>query len=164
MFSVGSVTEADVQPPAVFESVTARVSVLPDVGSELLTVSDAAAVVSAAPAYEVGNGSLDVVGLSVRQSCLRMDSEDTCPALQDERSVMSFLVRPAAVLISIFFYYTMNVVMMDSHQGCVFVGPWSVTCQLPRHGETDMFLLWWIVSPVAREMEIPRARHRMCGK
>ena len=54
------------------ESVTARVSVLPDVGSELPTV------------YEVGNGALDEVGLSAGQSCFRMDSEDTLPALQDE--------------------------------------------------------------------------------
>ena len=71
------------------ESVTARVSVLPML--ELPTV------------YEVGNGALDEVGLSAGQSCFRMDSEDTLPALQDERSVMSFLVRPAAVLISQFF-------------------------------------------------------------
>ena len=67
------------------ESDTARVSVLPDVGSELPTVY-------------VGNGALDVVGLGVGPSCLRMDSEETLPALQDERSVMSFLVWPAAVL------------------------------------------------------------------
>ena len=79
-------------PLAVVESVTARMSVLPDVGSELPTV------------YEVGNGPLDEVGLSVGQSCFRMDSEDTLPALQDERSVMSILVRPAAVLISQFFF------------------------------------------------------------
>ena len=46
-----------------------------------------------------------------------MDSEDTLPALQDEQSVMSFLVRPAAVLISQFFYRMMIVVMIDSHQG-----------------------------------------------
>ena len=52
---------------AVVESVTARVSVLLDVGSELLTVYDAAAVVCATPTYEVGNGALDVVGLSVGQ-------------------------------------------------------------------------------------------------
>ena len=45
-------------PLALVESVTARVSVLPDVGSELPTV------------YEVGNSALDVVGLRVGQSCL----------------------------------------------------------------------------------------------
>ena len=119
---------------AVVQSVTARVSVLPDVGSELLTVSDVAAVVCAAPAYEVGNGALDVVGLSVGQSFVRMNSEDTLPALQDERSVMSFLVRPAAILISQSFYRTMNVVMMDSHRGCVFVGLWSATWTLIPFG------------------------------
>ena len=53
--------------------------------------------------YEDGNSALDVVGLRVGQSCLRMDSEDTLLSLQDERSVISFLVRPAAVLISQFF-------------------------------------------------------------
>ena len=92
-------------PLAVVQSVTARVSVLPDVESERPTV------------YEVGNGTLDEVGLSAGQSCFRMDSEDTWPALQDERSVMSFLVRPAAVLISQFFYCMMIVVMISSHQG-----------------------------------------------
>ena len=97
-------------PLAVVESITARVSVLPDVGSELPMV------------YEDGNSALDVVGLRVGQSCLRMDSEDTLPALQDERSVMSLLVRPAAVLIS----RTMNVVMMDSHRRWVLGGLWSV--------------------------------------
>ena len=40
--------------------------------------------------YEVGNSALDVVSLRVGQSCLRMDSEDTLPALQDERSVSFF--------------------------------------------------------------------------
>ena len=128
------------------ESVTARVSVLPDVGSELPMVSDAATIVCAAPAYEVGNGALDVVGLSVGQSCLRMDSEDTLPALQDERSVMSFLVRPAAVLISHFFYRTMNVVMMDSHQGCMFVGLWSVMCTLIPFG--------WYIGKIAGPLRL----------
>ena len=62
---------AAANPLAVVESGTARVSVLPDVGSELPTVC-------------VGNGALDVVGWRVGQSCLRMDSEETLPALQDE--------------------------------------------------------------------------------
>ena len=78
-------------------------SVLPDVGSELLTVSDAAAIVCAAPVDEVGDGALDVVGLSVGQSCLRIDWEDTLPVLQDERSMISLLVRPVDILISQFF-------------------------------------------------------------
>ena len=91
-------------------------SVLPDVGSELPTDYNEAAVVRAAPVDEVMDGTLDVVGLRVDQSCLRIDSEDTLPVLQDERSVMSFLVRPVAVLISQFFYHTMIVVLIDSHQ------------------------------------------------
>ena len=86
------------------ETVTARVSVLPDVGSELPTVSDAAAIVCAAPVDDVGDGALDVVGLSVGQSCLQMDLEDTLPALQDERRVKSFLVRPVAVQVTQFFF------------------------------------------------------------
>ena len=69
-----------------------------------VTVYDVAAVVCATPAYEVGNGALDVVGLSVGQSFVRMDSEDTLPALQ------------------------------DSHQGCVFVGLWSATWTLIPFG------------------------------
>ena len=68
-----------------------------------------------------------MVGLRVGQSCLRMGSEETLPALQDERSVMSFLVWPAAVLISQFFCRTMSMVMMDSHQRCVLVGLSSVS-------------------------------------
>ena len=128
------------------ESVTARVSVLPDLGSELPTVSDVVAVVCAAPADVVGDGALDVVGWSVGQSCLQMDSEDTLPALQDERSVMSFLVRLVAVLIGQFFYRTMNVVMMDSHQGCVFVGLWSVTWTLIPFG--------WYIGKIAGPLRL----------
>ena len=63
---------------AVVESDTVRVSVVPVVGSEL-------------PAVCIGNGALDMVGLRVGPSCLRMDSEETLPALQDKRSVMRFL-------------------------------------------------------------------------
>ena len=59
------------------ESDTARVSVLPVVGSEL-------------PAVCVGNGALDLVDLRVGPSCIRMDSEETLPDFQVERSVMSF--------------------------------------------------------------------------
>ena len=101
----GGGVRAAAAPLAVVESVTARVSVLSDVGSELPTV------------YEVGNDALDEVGLSVGQSCFRIYSEDTLPALQDERSVINVLVQPAAVLISQFFYHMMIVVMIDYHQG-----------------------------------------------
>ena len=65
---------AAANPLAVVESDTARVSLLPVVGSEL-------------PAVYVGKVALDLVGLRVGPTCLRMDSEETLPALLDERSV-----------------------------------------------------------------------------
>ena len=67
-----------------------------------LTFLPALSEVFSLAVYEDGNSALDVVSLRVEQSCLRMNSEDTLPALQDEPSVMSFLVWPAAVLISQF--------------------------------------------------------------
>ena len=96
------------------ESGTARVSVLPDV--------------------YVGNGALNVVGLRVDQSCLQMDSEETLPALQDERSVMSFLVWPAAVLISLFFCRTMSLMRTDPHLWYMLVGLSSVTWTFTPYG------------------------------
>ena len=83
-------------------TVTARVSVLPDVGSEPPT-DYYAAVVCTVRVDGIMDDALDVVGVSVRQSCVRTDSEEDLPVLQDERNVMSFLVRPAAVLTSQFF-------------------------------------------------------------
>ena len=53
-----------------------RVSALPVVGSEV-------------PAVYVGKVALDSVGLRVDPSCLRLDPEETLPALLDERSVLS---------------------------------------------------------------------------
>ena len=54
-------------------------SVLPFAGSEL-------------PAVFWGKVALDVVGLSFGPPCLRLDSEETLPALLDERGEMSFTV------------------------------------------------------------------------
>ena len=73
-------------------------SVLPDVGSELML-------------------PWSVVGVSVRQSCVRTDSEEALPVLQDERSVMSFF-SPAGCRSnqSGFLCPMMIVVMIDSHQ------------------------------------------------
>ena len=62
-------------------TVTARVSVLPDVGSELPTDSDAA-VVCTVCVDEVLDDALDTVGESVSQSYVRMDSEETLPAFR----------------------------------------------------------------------------------
>ena len=56
-----------------------------------------------------------------------MDSEETLPALQDERNVMSFLVRPAAVLL-------MSLVRTDPHLWCMLVGLSSVTWTLTPYG------------------------------
>ena len=53
-----------------------RVSVLPGVRSEV-------------PAVYVGKVALDSVGVRVGPSGLRLDLEETLPALLDERSVMS---------------------------------------------------------------------------
>ena len=69
-------------------------SVLPDVGSELPTDSDAAALIYTALVDEAVDDALHVVGLSVGQSSLRTDSEDALTVFIEERSVMSCLVQP----------------------------------------------------------------------
>ena len=79
-------------------------SVLPVVGSELPTDSDAA-LVGTVCVDDVMGDTLDAVGESVGRSCVRMDSGEAWPVLHDEHSVMSFLVRPAAVLTSQFFVW-----------------------------------------------------------
>ena len=66
-------------PLVVVESDTARVSVLPVAGSEF-------------PAVFLGKVALDVVGLDVGPPCLRLDSEETLPALIDERPKMNCTV------------------------------------------------------------------------
>ena len=58
------------------ESDTARVSALPVAGSEV-------------PAVYFGKVTLDLVGVRVRPSYLRLDLEETLPALLDDRGVMS---------------------------------------------------------------------------
>ena len=55
------------------ESDTARVSVLPVAGCEF-------------PAVFLGKVTLDVVGLGIGPPCLRLDSDETLPALIDERA------------------------------------------------------------------------------
>ena len=61
------------------ESDTVRVSVLPVAGSKF-------------PAVFFGKVALDVVGLGVGPPCLRFDSEETLPALMDERAEMNCTV------------------------------------------------------------------------
>ena len=77
-------------------------SVLPVVGSELPTVSDAA-IVAMEHLDDVMGDTLDAVDEDLGLSCVRVDSAEAWPVLHDERSVMSFLVRPVAVLTSQFF-------------------------------------------------------------
>ena len=77
-------------------------SVLPVVGSELPTDSDAA-VVGTMRVDDVMGDTLDAVGESVGRSCVRTDSVEAWPVLQDEHCVMSFLIRPASILSSHFF-------------------------------------------------------------
>ena len=83
-------------------TVTARVCVLPVVGSELPTDSDAAVVVEYVD--DVRGDTLDAVDKDVGQSCVHSGSAEVWPDLHDERSVRSFLVWPVAVL-SVFLSY-----------------------------------------------------------
>ena len=66
-------------------TVTARVSVLPDVGSELPADSHGAAVVCAAPVNEAVDDALDVVSLRVGQWWFRTDSEVGLPLIVNEK-------------------------------------------------------------------------------
>ena len=86
-------------PPPLAEvgTVTARVSVLPDAGSEFPVDSDRAAVVSAAPLDEAMDNALDVVGLHVGQLWFRTDSEGVLPLMIDEHSMVCDFVRPDSV-------------------------------------------------------------------
>ena len=92
-----------------------RVSVLPVVGKGLPTDSDAA-VVATEHVDEVRGDTFDAVDEVVGRSCIRADSVEVWPVLHDERTVMSCLVRPVAVLTSQFFYRMKLVMMIVSHQ------------------------------------------------
>ena len=70
---------AEAAPLAEVGTVTARVSVLPDAGSELPADSDRAAVICAAPMDEAVDNAWDVVGLHVGQLWFWTDSEDILP-------------------------------------------------------------------------------------
>ena len=73
-------------------TVTARVYVLPDVGSELSADSNGAAVVCSAPVNETVDDALDVVNLRVGQWWFRTESEVVLPLIVDDLSVISDLV------------------------------------------------------------------------
>ena len=74
------------------ESDTARVSVLPMVESDTARVSVLPVAGCKFPAVFLGKVALDVVGLGIGPPCLRLDSEETLPALIDERVEMDYTV------------------------------------------------------------------------
>ena len=78
-------------PLVVVESDTARVSVLPMVESDTARVS-VLPVASKFPAVFLGKVALDVVSVGVGPPCLRLDSEETLPALMDERAELNCTV------------------------------------------------------------------------
>ena len=77
--------------------VTARVSVLPDVGSELPADSDVAAVVCTALLDEAVDDALNVVGLHFGQLWFRTEPEDVLLVMLDEHSLMCDFVWPDVI-------------------------------------------------------------------
>ena len=89
-------------PLAVVEAVTSRVSVLPVVGSDLLTGLPAAAGVT--DQLFLGSGSsLDKVGHGAGRSGVHMVPVERLPELSEVRDIMFSWMRPMAVLTSQFF-------------------------------------------------------------
>ena len=89
-------------PLAVVEAVTSRVSVLPVVGSDLLT-GLSVAVVATDQLFLGSSGILDKVGHGAGQSGVRMVPVDHLPELREVRDIMFSWMRPVAVLTSQFF-------------------------------------------------------------
>ena len=89
-------------PLAVVEAVKSRVSVLPVVGSDLLTGLSAAAGVTDQLFLGLGS-SLDKVGHGAGRSGVRMVPVERLPELREVRDIMFSWMRPVAVLTSQFF-------------------------------------------------------------
>ena len=87
---------------AVVEAVTARVSVLPVVGSELSTGLSATVAVTEQLVVDLGD-TLDKVGHSAGQSCVRIVPAERLPFLREVCDIMLSWIRPLAVLTSQFF-------------------------------------------------------------
>ena len=85
-------------PLAVVEAVTARVSVLPVVGSEL----SAAVGVTEQLVVDLGD-TLDKVGHGAGQSCVRIVPAERLLGLREVRDILFPWIRPVAVLTSLFF-------------------------------------------------------------
>ena len=84
------------------EAVTARVSVLPVVGSELPTGLSAAVGVTEQLVVDLGD-TLDKVDHGTGQSFVRIVPAERLPDLREVRDVMFSWIRPVAVLTSQFF-------------------------------------------------------------
>ena len=83
-------------------AVTARVSVLPVVGSDLPTGLSAAVGVTEQFVVDLGN-TLDKVGHGAGQSCVRIVPAERLPDLREFCDIMFCWIRPVAVLTSQFF-------------------------------------------------------------
>ena len=79
------------------EAVTARVSVLPLVGSDLPAGLSAVVGVTKQLVVDLGN-TLDKVGHGAGQSCVRMVLAERLPDLREVRDIMFSWIRPVAVL------------------------------------------------------------------
>ena len=90
---------AGAAPLAVVEAVTVRVSVLPVVGSDLLTGLSVAAGVTDQLFLDSGS-ILDKVGHGAGQSSVRMVPAERLPELREVRDIMFSWMRPVAVLTS----------------------------------------------------------------
>ena len=93
VFAGGGGVVAAAAPLAVVEAVTSRVSVLPVVGSDLLTGLSLVGL----------GGILDKVGHGAGQSCVCMVPVERLPELREVRDIMFSWMRPVAVLTSQFF-------------------------------------------------------------
>ena len=102
VFARGGGVAAAAAPLAVVEAVTSQVSVLPVVGSDLLTGLSKA--VGATDPLFLGSGSiLDQVGHGAGQSGVRMVPVEHLPELREVCDIMFSWMRPVAVLTSQFF-------------------------------------------------------------
>ena len=102
VFAGGGGVVAAAAPLAVVEAVTSRVSVLPVVGSDLLTGLSAA--VGVTDQLFLGSGSsLDKVGHGAGQSGVHMVLVERLPEFCEVRDIMFSWMRPVAVLTSQFF-------------------------------------------------------------
>ena len=93
---------AAVAPLVVVEAVTSRVSVLPVVGSDLLTGSVCGRWQDRPVVFRLGS-SLDKVGHGAGRSGIRMVPVERLPELHEVRDIMFSWMRPVTVLTSQFF-------------------------------------------------------------